>query len=142
MAVIRAMRGTGYADDHFEPEDMLDPHAQRRIRGHLEQVDYTAFAANREVFGQGLGQATHENFQRLALAAAKARALWVTSALEMTSVGVLPPEQARQLTMLRQAYEELSEAYEGLRRLVERGYITFQPAPEAAAGDAAPIDAA
>jgi hypothetical protein len=138
MAVIRAMRGTAFSDDHFEPEDMLDPHAQRRIRGHMEQVDYTAFAANREVFGQGLGQATHENFQRLALAAAKARAHWVTSALEMTAGGNPPAEEARQLMVLRQAYEELSEAYEGLRRLVERGYIAFQPAenPGGAAAEA------
>ncbi|HLK26256.1 MAG TPA: hypothetical protein VKT30_16485 [Caulobacteraceae bacterium] len=127
MSVIRAMRGTGYADDHFEPENLLDPHAQRRIRGYMEQVDYTAFAANREVFEQGLNQATHENFQRLALAAAKARALWVTTALEISSSGAPTTEQARQLAALRQAYEEISEAYEGLRRLVERGYITFNP---------------
>jgi hypothetical protein len=132
MAVIRAMRGTGYADDHFEPEGMMDPHFQRRIRGHLEQVDYTAFAANLEVFGQGLGQATHENFQRLALAAARARARWVTTALELT-VTAPSTEQANELTALRHAYEELSEAYEGLRRLVERGYITFQP------GDVPPV---
>jgi len=130
MAVMRAMRGTAYADDHFEPESMLDPHAQRRIRGHLEQVDYTAFAANQEVFGQGLGQATHQNFQRLALAAAKARGRWMLRALELT-VTAPSTEQANELTALRQAYEELSEAYEGLRRLVERGYITFQPADPA-----------
>ena len=142
MAVIRAMRGTGYADDHFEPEAMLDPHAQRRIRGHLEQVDYTAFAANREVFEQGLNQATHENFQRLALAAARARAQWVTTALEIATSGAPAAEQARQLTVLRQAYEELSEAYEGLRRLVERGYITFKGAPEEQASAAAGPEAA
>jgi hypothetical protein len=136
MSVIRASRGSAFADDHFEPDNGLDPHAQRRIRGHLEQVDYTAFAANREVFDVGMDHASLENFQRLALAAAKARAKWVTQALSLTTSGPPSAEQANQLALLRGAYEELTEAYEGLRRLVERGYIRFRPG-EAQAGDAA-----
>ncbi|HLI67907.1 MAG TPA: hypothetical protein VKU90_16200 [Caulobacteraceae bacterium] len=135
MAAIRAMRGTAYADDHFEPEAALDPHAQRRIRGHLEQVDYMAFASNGEVFAQALGPTKIESFQRLALATAKARARWVTQALELTSAGTPTPEQARELRVLREAYEELAEAYEALRRLVERGYVAFlppEPPPSAA----------
>jgi hypothetical protein len=40
--------------DHFEPQD-IDPHAQRRLRGHLEQIDYTAYASNQAVIGQALG---------------------------------------------------------------------------------------
>ena len=37
----------------------------------------------------------------------------------------LSPEQAAKLTGLRTAYEELAEAYEGMRRMVERGYLSF-----------------
>ena len=37
--------------EHFEPDTGNDPQAQRRLRGHLEQIDYTAYASNREVVG-------------------------------------------------------------------------------------------
>ena len=36
-------------DDHFHPADSEDPAAQRRRRGQMEAIDYTAYACNREV---------------------------------------------------------------------------------------------
>ena len=39
--------------DHFEPQD-TDPQEQRRLRGLLEQIDYSAFVANREVIAAAL----------------------------------------------------------------------------------------
>ena len=114
--------------DHFEPTD-LDPHEQRRLRSQLEQIDYAAFVANREVLGQGLGQADPVKFQRLAVAVASARARWVAEAIALTEAGrPVTPGQAGTLTSLRVAYEELAEAYEGLRRMVERGYIAWPAA--------------
>ena len=71
-------RGGGH--DHFEPEAFLDPVEQRKLRGHLEQIDYVAFAANRELLGQALGPVGTAVFQRLAVAAAQARAQWVSAA--------------------------------------------------------------
>jgi hypothetical protein len=124
MASIRAMRGTAYADDHFEPEAALDPHAQRRIRGALEQIDYMAFACNRDVFAQLIANPTMEGFQKLAMATAKARGRWVSYALELANAGTTGPEKARELKLLRETYEELAECYEALRRLTERGYIS------------------
>ena len=38
------------SSDHFEPEDM-EPQEQRRLRGLLEQIDYAAYVANRELIG-------------------------------------------------------------------------------------------
>ena len=112
--------------DHFEPEAALDPQAQRRLRGHIEQIDYTAYASNREVIGQVLGQADLGKFQKLAVAAALARSQWIAAAVAMTeSAQPLSPDQATKLTGLRTAYEELTEAYEGMRRMVERGYLSF-----------------
>jgi len=112
--------------DHFEPEAALDPQAQRRLRGHIEQIDYTAYASNREVIGQVLGQADLAKFQKLAVAAALARSQWIAAAVAMTeSAQPLSPDQAAKLTGLRTAYEELTEAYEGMRRMVERGYLSF-----------------
>ena len=120
-----------HATDHFEPQDDADPATQRKLRGQLEQIDYTAFASNREVIGATLGQADAAKFQRLAVAAAHARALWVAEALAVTDTpGGLEPRQAERLAQLRTNYEELTEAYEALRRMVERGYLAYR-APNA-----------
>lgn len=117
--------------DHFEPED-VDPQVQRRLRGTLEQIDYTAFASNKALIGQALGHVDAARFQHMAVAAAQARAQWVAAAVAMTETARAPShEQIIKLAQMRMAYEELVEAYEALRRMVERGYITFHAAPGA-----------
>lgn len=114
--------------DHFEPEAALAPAEQRKLRGHLEQIDYAAYTANREVVSQALGRADFGKFQRLAVAAAQARAKWVSAAVAMAEAfPTLTPAQVEELGALRHAFEELTEAYEGMRRMVERGYLTFHP---------------
>jgi hypothetical protein len=117
------------APDHFEPDADVDPQTQRQLRGHLEQIDYTAYAANRKVVGV-LGKADNLKFERLATAAAFARTQWVAAALAATE-GARPPS-AEQIAMIaehRSAFEELTEAYTALRRFVERGYLAYEPAP-------------
>jgi len=110
--------------DHFEPEAPLDPQEQRQLRGHLDQVDYTAFAANCEVLSKTLGPIDMSRFQRMAAATAHARAQWVAAALAVTDTTLSPtPEQVLHLNGLRQTFEELTEAYEAMRRMVERGYV-------------------
>ena len=122
------------ARDHFEPQD-ISPEDQRRLRGLLEQIDYAAFVSNRELISRRLGPGTPQPtdmaaFQRLAVAAAAARAAWVGEALRLTDAGQgVTPEQARDLAARRVIFEELSEAYEAMRRMVERGYLSF-PAEE------------
>lgn len=119
--------------DRFEPSD-IDAQEQRRLRGHLEQIDYTAFLSNREVIPQVLGPVAQNiepaAFQRLAVAMAAARARWLGETLRLTDAGHgVGPAEAQKLAGLRSAYEELEEAYDGLRRLVERGYLPYG-APE------------
>ncbi|MFZ5730964.1 hypothetical protein [Phenylobacterium sp.] len=129
---MSSVRTSGYrrlVTDHFEPQDESDPTAQRRLRGQLEQIDYTAFASNREVLAQAVGAADAGKFQRLALAAAQARAAWVAAALKASEhPHPLSPAELAQLAHLRQSFEELSEAYEAMRRMVERGYIAYRMA--------------
>ena len=116
------------SSEHFQPEADLDPQAQRQLRGKLEQIDYTAFASNREVIGHALGRADPHAFQRLGVAAAQARAHWIAGAIAAADTGqALTPMQVDRLAQLRRAYEELAEAYDGLRRLVERGYVSYSP---------------
>lgn len=112
--------------DHFEPQD-TDPHEQRRLRGLLEQIDYSAFIANREVIGQMLPKLDASMFQKLAVLTATARAKWVAESLRQSESGApSTPDQIARLATARTAYEELAEAYEGLRRMVERGYVSIR----------------
>ncbi|MGC7532395.1 hypothetical protein ACPWML_25590, partial [Pandoraea pneumonica] len=69
-------------------------------------------------------------FQRLAVLTATARAKWVAEALRLSESGApATPDQVARLTSARTAYEELGEAYEGLRRMVERGYVAIKSPP-------------
>lgn len=113
--------------DHFEPEVELDPQEQRALRGHLEQIDYAAFAANREILAKTIGTGDLARFQRMAVAAANARARWVATAVAVAEKPEVSPQEVAQLTSLRCAYEELTEAYDAMRRMVERGYLVMKP---------------
>ena len=111
--------------DHFEPDEGGDPKLQRQIRGQLDQIDYAAYSASKKVIGAALGSIDVKKFERMALAAAQARASWLAAGMALTESGHMPaPEHVAKLAQLRTAYEELSEFYEGLRRAVERGYLT------------------
>jgi hypothetical protein len=118
---------TRQRQDHFEPEAALDPQEQRKLRGHLEQIDFAAFAANREVLSKAFGQTDLATFQRLAVSAAQARAQWVAAAIAAARADHAPnADQVARLAALRQSFEELTQAYEALRRMVERGYLPYQ----------------
>ena len=114
------------SSDHFQPEDM-EPQEQRRLRGLLEQIDYAAFISNREVLGQTLSRVDTGTFQKLAVLTANARARWAAEALRLSESGsAVTVDQAARLTAARTAYDELAEAYEALRRIIERGYIALR----------------
>nr|WP_314528502.1 hypothetical protein [uncultured Brevundimonas sp.] len=112
--------------DHFEPQD-TDPQEQRRLRGQLEQIDYAAYVANREVIGQALSGVDAASLQKLAVMTATARAKWVAESLRLAHSGsAVTPDQIARLTAARTAFDELAEAYEALRRIIERGYIALR----------------
>ena len=124
--VISSTRTRGA--DHFEPEAALDPQEQRKLPGYLGQIDYAAFAANQEIVAQTIGGVDLDKFQRLATAAAHARAQWVAAALAMTEAGeLLTAEQISDLAALHRAFDELADVYEAMRRMVERGYLGYTP---------------
>ena len=133
MSITRNTSVRRTIGDHFEPDDDIDPKVQRQLRGQLEQIDYTAYTANRQVLGAAIGEADAVKFQRLGLATAVARARWVATALATTTDATKPPsrDQIQELAFQRAAYEELTEAYDALRRMVERGYLAFPAPPKA-----------
>ena len=116
--------------DHFEPEANLDPQEQRALRAHLEQIDYAAFAANKEVLAKHIDHADLPRFQRLAISAAQARARWIATAIALAEKPeAMTPEDVARLTSLRTTYEELTDAYAALRRMVERSYLPYSAKP-------------
>ena len=85
-----------------------------------------AYAANRKVLSTAIGRADAQKFERLAQTAALARTQWVAAALKATEASHTPTNQEiEKLAQLRTAYEELTEVYDALRRMVERGYLTY-----------------
>ena len=132
MSMIRTYGSRRSVGDHFEPNDAGDPQSQRHLRGALEQIDYTAYAANRKVITETLGRADVQKFERIATAAAQARSRWVAAALAVTEQAQPPSgDQIGKLAALRMAYEELTEVYDAMRRMVERGYLVYSaPRPE------------
>lgn len=116
-------------NDHFEPDELTDPKAQRALRGHLEQIDYTVYSANRRVMGAALAGVDAKRFEQLALATAQARAMWVAKGIAAADASrPLSAQQVDELATLRAGYEELAEVYEAMRRMVERGYMEFRGA--------------
>jgi len=118
------VRYNSSALDRFEPDANDDPGAQRRLRGLLEKIDYTAYASNREVLGAMVGSIDEAGFQRLAVAASQARARWVAAALKLADdANASTPADAETLAGMRATYEEFAAAYDALRRMIERGYV-------------------
>lgn len=79
------------------------------------------------MIGSALSVIDAAMFQRLAVSVATARTKWVAEALRLSESGSpVTPDQTARLTAFRSAFEELSEAYEGLRRMVERGYVAIK----------------
>ncbi|NBB63967.1 hypothetical protein GVN18_32390 [Pseudomonas sp. ODNR1LW] len=112
--------------DHFEPQD-TDPHEQRRLRGQLEQIDYAAYVANKELIGQALTGLDAASLQKLAVLTAGARAKWAAEALRLAHSGSpVTADQVARLTAARSSFDELAEVYEALRRMVERGYVALR----------------
>jgi hypothetical protein len=114
-------------NDHFEPDELSDPKAQRALRGNLESIDYTAYSANRRVMGAALAGVDAKRFEQLALATSQARALWVAKGIAAADASrPLSAQQVEELATLRAAFEELAEVYEAMRRMVERGYMEYR----------------
>lgn len=131
MSIIKTSTSYRSATDHFEPEPSLDASDQRKLRGHLEQIDYAAYDADVRVLQKAIGDISVTRVRALAHSVARARAEWVQTALTLSAAGRAPTaEEVARLGERRTAFEELREAYEGVRRMIERGYLTYNPAAE------------
>lgn len=115
--------------DHFEPTD-VDPQVQRQLRNYLEQINYTAYTSNKAILSTTFPKIKNNQFQRLTVTAATARAKWVSEAAQMAEGGATLSEgQLARLTHLKLTYKKLTTVYKATHRMVEQSYISYRPIP-------------
>ena len=114
-----------YHKDHYPPKD-IDSQEERHLRGQLELIDYTTDVANREIISSILVKFTTADFEKMAARTAQARARWIVESLRIPlTVSTATTDDITRLAAARMAYEEMAKAYEGMRRMLERGYLTL-----------------
>ena len=124
MSLIRT-NSVRRTSDHFEPEMSDDPHVQKRVRAQLEQMDYTAFAANREAVSHDVGPLDPARIQRLAVAAAHARVTGTTALPQLFSLGY---------HQCRWNYKDEADVFAVDAKCVRRGDVGCGDQGERAAG--------
>lgn len=120
------MRILGYSKnekvDHLVSKDMLDRESQRKLQKFLEEVEMAIFSANREVLKKAVPELTRDSFMAFAVRVAEARARYLKVALEMSAKANPTAEDIAQLRAAREANDELVQAFEATKRVIERGY--------------------
>jgi len=109
--------------ESYEAPEMLEHHAQVRLKGNLQQIDYSIFAANQEVFRKEIPELDQHSMIRFAVVVAELRAAYVAKGLALSQAGHVPSERdIAELAKARQCFEEMEAAFRATRRLIERGY--------------------
>ena len=120
------MRILGYAKndkvDHLVSKDMLDRDSQRKLQKFLEEIEMAIFSANREVLKKSVPELTREAFMAFAVRVAEARARYLKIALELAGKNNPSAEDIAHLKAAREANDELVQAFEATKRVIERGY--------------------
>lgn len=108
--------------DHFVTKDMLDRESQRKLQKFLEDVEMSIFTANREVMKKAVPELTRESFVAFSVRVAEARARYIKIALELSAKANPTPDDIAHLRKAREANDELLQAFEATKRVIERGY--------------------
>lgn len=123
------MRILGYSKnekvDHLVSKDMLDRESQRKLQKFLEEVEMAIFSANREVMKKAVPELTRDSFMAFAVRVAEARARYLKIALELSAIANPTAEDISRLKAAREANDELVQAFEATKRVIERGYTTL-----------------
>jgi hypothetical protein len=112
----------GDGDSYTAPE-LLEPAARKAIKAQLDEFAFAAFTADQEIVRREMPVLRRGDVQQLVVAGAEARIRWIQRALAVSRAkGAPDAAEIEELARLRQTYEEFAAAFEGIRRLVERGY--------------------
>ena len=116
--------GYGKSDkvDHLVSKEMLDRESARKLQKFLEETEMAIFSANREVIRKAVPELTRESFMAFAVRVAEARARYIKAALDLSARQNPTPEDIAALKAAREASDELVQAFEATKRVIERGY--------------------
>lgn len=123
------MRILGYSKtekvDHLVSKEMLDRESARKLQKFLEEVEMAIFSANREVMKKAVPELTRDSFMAFAVRVAEARARYLKTALELAAITNPSAADISRLKAAREANDELVQAFEATKRVIERGYTTL-----------------
>ncbi|WP_341899253.1 hypothetical protein [Ferrovibrio terrae] len=123
------MRILGYGKndkvDHLVSKEMLDRESTRKLQKFLEEVEMGIFSANREVMKKAVPELTRDSFMAFAVRVAEARARYLKIALELAAIANPSAADIGRLKAAREANDELVQAFEATKRVIERGYTVL-----------------
>lgn len=118
-------------------ETLDDDRLLARQQKFLQQIERTIRAANREIIHKHLPAISADDVTRLAVVVAELRARYLDSAKRMAErdQGVAPDaSEIAKLARAREHYDEVTHAFEALKRAIERGYVDLKIEESGAAG--------
>lgn len=111
-------------------DDYYDLVAQRRF---LDEVENGIRMVNRELLHEGIPDITQDRFLKFAVMVSRLRASYLAAAFELVDAGAHIPDDTviAQLRSKREKYDEAVQAFDALRRAIERGYVDVSKATPA-----------
>jgi hypothetical protein len=102
--------------------DYQDLVAHRRF---LDELEHGIRMVNREIIHEKLPEITKDHFLKFAVLTSRVRASYLAAAFELVETNSSGPSEdvLRELKIKREMYEEAVEAFESLKRAIERGYV-------------------
>jgi len=103
-------------------DDYYDLVAQRRF---LDEVENGIRMVNRELIHENIPDITQDRFLKFAVMVSRLRASYLAAAFELVDSGAQIPDDdiIADLRSKRERYDESVQAFEALRRAIERGYV-------------------
>lgn len=103
--------------------EMMDDATRRRILQFLQNMEAAILEANVEVIGKSLPQLDETSFLKMAVRVAELRADYIAMGLKVAEHRRPDPSAINLLAQARQAYEEMTAAFEAAERVIKRGYV-------------------
>ena len=110
------------ASSSSHSDDYHDLVAQRRF---LDEVENGIRMVNREILHEKVPDVTQDRFLKFAVMVSRLRASYLAAAFELVDSGAHIPDNAifDDLKSKREKYDEAVQAFDALRRAIERGYV-------------------
>ena len=102
--------------------DYQDLVAHRRF---LDELEHGIRMVNREIIHEKIPEITKDHFLKFAVLTSRVRASYLGAVFELVESGANVPDDKAfaSLKAKREQYEEAVEAFESLKRAIERGYV-------------------